>query len=259
MKAVNLIPAEERRGAGGAAGRSGGGAYILLGALALLVIMFAAYATTKRSVNEQQAQLTTLERDAAAGEARAAALAPYTAFAALRTARVATVQSIADSRFDWAHAMHELGRTLPRDITLTALTGSVSVNSAGNGGGGVALRAAYDVPAIELTGCAPGQGSIPPMLAALRQVDGVRRVALQQSIKSDVSPTATAAADGTKVKPADCRRTFQAVVFFDAKPQPSAAAAAAAPVAGAPGTPAAAVPAAPAAAGTVQNVNGGAK
>ncbi|MCW2959590.1 MAG: hypothetical protein JWP18_2393, partial [Solirubrobacterales bacterium] len=239
MKAVNLIPAEERRGAGGAAGRTGGGAYILIGALALLVVMFAAHATTKKSINEQQTQLTTLERDAAAGEARATALASYTSFAALRTARVATVKSIADSRFDWAHAMRELGRTLPRDITLTALTGTVSTASAGSGGGGVALRAAYDVPAIELTGCAPGQGSIPPMLAALRQVDGVRRVALQQSIKSDSSSAGPPAAGAKATRPADCRRTFQAVVFFDAKPQPSVAAAAAA----VPGAPAGAVPA----------------
>lgn len=239
MKAVNLIPAEERRGAGGAAGRTGGGAYILLGALALLVLMVAAYTTTSRSRDEQQARLATVERDAAAGEARAAALSQYTTFAALRLARVATVKSIADSRFDWAHAMHELGRTLPRDITLTALTGTVSSTSSGAGGGGVALRAAYDVPAIELTGCAPGQGAIPPMLTALRQVDGVRRVALQQSIKSDGAPAASTAV-GTHVKPADCRRTFQAVVFFDPKPQPSAAAAATAttgsvqPVNGAP-------------------------
>ncbi len=254
MKAVNLIPAEERRGAGGAAGRTGGGADIRLAGRARRALMLAADTTPTRSLNQQQAKLTVLERDAAAGEARAAALAPYTAFAALRTARVATVQSIADSRFDWAHAMHELGRTLPRDITLTALTGTVSSQSS-SGGGGVALRAAYDVPALELTGCAPGQGSIPPMLAALRQVDGVRRVALQQSVKGDAAASGTTPT-GTQVKAADCRRTFQAVVFFDAKPQPSAAAAA---TPAAPGSGAATAAGAPPVTGTAQNVNGGAK
>lgn len=251
MKAVNLIPAEERRGAGGAGGRTGGGAFILLGALALLVLMVASYTTTKRSINTEQAKLTTLQQQAAAGEAKAAALAPYTTFAALRASRVATVTSIADSRFDWAHAMRELGRVLPRDITLTALTGTVSVSSSsGSAGGGVPLRAAYDVPALELTGCAPGQGSIPPLIAALRQVDGVRRVALQQSIRADGAPATTTPTPGAKAsRSADCRRTFQAVVFFDAKPQPSAAAAAIAPAAGA----------VPATTGTTQNVNGGAK
>jgi hypothetical protein len=254
MKAVNLIPADERRGAGGVAGRTGGGAYVLIGALVLVVCMLAAYATTTRSVNDQKARLADVEQNAAASEAKAAALAPYTAFAALRTARVATVKSIADSRFDWAHAMHELGRTLPENITLTALTGTVSTSSSVAGGAGVALRAAYDVPAIALAGCAPGQGAIPPMLAGLRQVDGVRRVALQQSIKGANGATAgPAGSTATQTRTPDCRRSFQAVIFFDPKPAPAAAAAATPATAGVP-----AAGAAPAA-GTTQNVNGGVK
>ncbi len=247
MKAVNLIPADERRGAGGAGGRTAGGAYILIGALALVVAMLAAYATTSKSINDQRSQLAKVQREAAVSEGKAAELAPYTAFAALRTARVATVKSIAESRFDWAHAMREVGRTLPQNVTLTSLAGSVSTSSAGAGGGGVALRAAYDVPAIELAGCVPSQAAIPPMLVGLRRIDGVRRVALQQSIKGAGAAPATATAPGGKpARAADCSRSFQAVVFFDAK-TPAALAAA-------PG----AVPAA-ATAGPAQNPDGGAK
>jgi Tfp pilus assembly protein PilN len=259
MKAVNLIPAEERRGAGGAAGRTGGAAYVLIGALVLVVAMLAAYATTTKSVNDRQAELATVQQQLTESQAQASALAPYTQFAALRAARVATINSIADSRFNWAHAMHELGRTLPHDITLTALTGTVSSQAAGaSGGASVALRAAYDVPAIELAGCAPGQAAIPPMLASLRQVDGVRRVALQQSVKGAVGAAAPTSTTGTKaVRTPNCSRTFSAVIFYDPKPQPSAVGAAPAPVAR--GTPVAqAAPAAPAT-GTTQNVSGGAK
>lgn len=228
MKAVNLVPTEERRGAGGAAGRSGGAAYFLVGALTLVVGMAAAYATTTKSVNDRQAELTTVERQAAASEAQAAALAPYTAFAGIRANRVATVTSIAQSRFDWAHAMHELGRTLPHDITLTSLNGTVSTQSGGAGAGGVGLRAAYDVPAIELQGCAPGQAAIPPMLAGLRQVDGVRRVALQQSVKgASAAPAGGTSTGGQPQKTADCARSFSAVIFYDPKPQPAAPAPAA--------------------------------
>ena len=39
MRAVNLIPADERRGAGGIAGRSGGVVYVLVGGLAVLVAL----------------------------------------------------------------------------------------------------------------------------------------------------------------------------------------------------------------------------
>ncbi len=244
MKAVNLIPADERRGAGGAAGRTGGAAYILVGALALIVAMLVAYATTTKSVDDERAKLAKVEQEAAATEARAATLAPYTAFAALRVARVATVQSIADSRFDWAHAMRELGRTLPKDITLTALNGSVSAKT--GSGGAVALRATYDVPAVEVNGCAPGQASIPPMLASLRRVDGVRRVALQQSVKEAGGASGGTGPDGKEVQAPDCRRTFQAVVFFDPRPTPAVADTA---------VPAATVPPT----GTAENGNGGTK
>ncbi len=242
MKSINLIPEEERRGAGGAGGRTGGAAYVIIGALVLVVVMLAAYASTSKSKSDQEAKLAQVQRDAAASEAKAARLAPYTSFAALRVARVATVQSIADSRFDWAHAMNEIGRTLPRNITLTQLTGTVSTSAgAGGGGGAVGLRSAYDVPAVELTGCAPNQAAIPPMLVSLRQVDGVRRVALQQSVKAGNAPAAApqANADGTTTKatrPPDCSRSFQAVIFFDPKPVPALAAiAAAVPAAVTPG------------------------
>jgi Tfp pilus assembly protein PilN len=228
MKAVNLVPTEERRGAGGAAGRTGGAAYVLVGALTLVVGMTAAYATTTKSVNDRKAELTSVERQAAATEAQAAALAPYTAFAGIRASRVATVTSIAASRFDWAHAMHELGRTLPHNITLTSLNGTVSTQSSAGGGGGVSLRAAYDVPAIELQGCAPGQGAIPPMLASLRQVDGVRRVALQQSVSGASAAPAGGTGTGGRQRTANCARSFSAVIFYDPKPQPSAPAPAAA-------------------------------
>lgn len=266
MKAVNLIPAEERRGAGGAAGRTGGAAYILIGALVLVVAMLAAYATTTKSVSDRKAELAKVQQQLTASQAQASALAGYSQFAALRAARVATVNSIADSRFDWAHAMHELGRTLPANITLTALTGTVSSQAAGAAGGAsVPLRASYDVPAIELAGCAPSQAAIPPMLASLRQVDGVRRVALQQSVKGldgtgSAPAPATTGAGAKAVRTPDCARTFSAVIFYDPKPQPNVAGAAPAPVTGAPAAAQTAAPApAPSGAGTTQNVSGGAK
>ena len=39
MRAVNLIPAEQRRGAGGLAGRTGGVVYVVLGMLVVLVAL----------------------------------------------------------------------------------------------------------------------------------------------------------------------------------------------------------------------------
>ena len=58
-------------------------------------------------------EAATLTAKAQRAQARAAALAPYTSFAAMREQRVQAVETLVDSRFDWAHAFHELGRVLP--------------------------------------------------------------------------------------------------------------------------------------------------
>jgi hypothetical protein len=57
MKAVNLIPADQRRGAGGAAGRAGGAVYVLLGGLAVLVILSVVYAISASQVSDRQSKL----------------------------------------------------------------------------------------------------------------------------------------------------------------------------------------------------------
>jgi hypothetical protein len=114
MRAVNLIPAEERRGAGGAAGRSGGAAYVLLGALVLLVALVSALSLSDREIGTKQAELAAVQAQAADLRTAAARLDGYEQFAALRERRVQTVASIAGSRFDWAHACASCRASRPR-------------------------------------------------------------------------------------------------------------------------------------------------
>ena len=215
MKAVNLIPPDERRGAGGAGGRSAGGAYVVLGALVALVAMVATYTLTVKSTHDRRATLAQVEREAQATETKAASLASYTDFRTMRMQRVATVKSIASSRFDWAHAMHELARTLPADAVLDSLRGTVASGVPVTGGATVALRASLpNLPAIEMSGCVPSQGAVSHMLVNLRRIDGVRRVSLQQSTTNASSAPAPTATSGS-VTPADCNTHFQTVVFYD--------------------------------------------
>ncbi|HEX6390151.1 MAG TPA: hypothetical protein VFZ89_11900, partial [Solirubrobacteraceae bacterium] len=72
MKAVNLIPKDERTGGSGVAGRSGGAVYILLGALAAIVLMVGSLALTSRSASDKRAELAQVEAEATASEAKAA-------------------------------------------------------------------------------------------------------------------------------------------------------------------------------------------
>lgn len=247
MRAVNLIPVDERKGAGGAAGRSGGAAYILLGALAVLVVLAGIYASTGKTIDDRKAELARTEANATAAEARAAALAPYTAFNQLRTQRTQTVRSIASSRFDWSHALGELARVIPADVQLTSLRGTVS-NSSGTGGGGAAagnsLRGAIDSPALEMTGCAPTHVGVARMIVRMRLIDGVKRVSLQDASKSEAkgaagsSGSSAGSSGGTGCGAGDkASTTFNLVVFLNPIAPPgtpaTAPAAAAAPATGA--------------------------
>jgi Tfp pilus assembly protein PilN len=219
MKAVNLIPAEERRNSS-AGGRSGGGAYALLGMLGVLVLVAAAYTLSARQVTHKRAQLAQLQSSAAAAEAQAQRLAGFADFSSLRAKREQTVKSIAASRFDWAHAMHELARTIPGNAWLTSLTGTVApgVNVGGAGGSAGSLRGSLPVPAIDISGCTTSQKSVARMLVHMRQIDGVQHVSLESSSKSDTSGGVASGGGGG----GDCRNgsdrfpAFAMTVFFNA-------------------------------------------
>jgi Tfp pilus assembly protein PilN len=218
MRAVNLIPSDQQRGAGGAAGKSGGGAYILLGALALIVVLAASYVVSGKSVNDKKAQLADTSQQAAAAEAKAASLTSYTKFASIRAKRVETVSQLAASRFDWAHALREVSRVLPENAWLTSLTATTSP-SVSVGGGSGALRATLDVPAIQLQGCTTSQASVAKLIARLRLVDGVQRVSLEDSTKGQES-SGTTVSDAGSAGSGDCRGghakfpVFNVDVFF---------------------------------------------
>jgi Tfp pilus assembly protein PilN len=220
MRAVNLIPTDQQRGAGGAAGKSGGGAYILLGALALVVVLAAAYVVTGKSVTDKKANLASITQQATAAEARAASLTSYTKFASIRAKRVDTVSQLAASRFDWAHALREVSRVLPENAWLTSLTATTSSSVNVGVGASAALRSSLDVPAIQLQGCTTSQASVAKLIARLRLVDGVQRVSLEDSTKGQES-TGTAISDaGTGGGGGDCRGghakfpIFNVDVFF---------------------------------------------
>ena len=234
MKAVNLIPVEERRG-GSAGGRSGNTAYAVLGVLAVLVMMAAAWTLTGRSVNDRRAKLVGVEQQANAAEAQASKLAAYSTFSDLRKKRSETVASIARSRFDWAHVMHEVARVIPSDTHLTSLSGTVSSTAQAPNGGGqaLALRGTSPGPAIDIVGCANGQANVSRMMSRLRLIDGVEHVTLAESTKSDSVSTGGAGSSGGDN--GECRYNdrvarFDVLVIFTAPP--AVAAPAATPAAG---------------------------
>jgi Tfp pilus assembly protein PilN len=160
-------------------------------------------------VSSRQAQVASLTVQVQQAQARAVQLAPYTSFAALREQRTKAVSDLVDSRFDWAHAVHELGRVLPHGTSIASLTGTIGATATGAaspapaapapGGAtaaapGAATAAAVtsatppgSVPTFTLSGCATSQSEVALMLNRLRLIDGVSEVTLQSSTKGSGS------------------------------------------------------------------------
>jgi hypothetical protein len=181
MRAINLIPAEQRRGAGGLAGRTGGVAYVVIAALVALVVVGVVYAVSVHDVAKRKTTLAEVTQEAAAVKEQIAALQPYVLFETLSQARIEDVASLAAQRFDWPRAMAQVALSLPSNVTLDSLAGS-----AAGGGGGVASAAApvastgasgltagasassaatvpsddVSAPTLALSGCAQGSPSV---------------------------------------------------------------------------------------------------
>jgi Tfp pilus assembly protein PilN len=224
MRAVNLLTPELRssqKGSGAprpsALETSGGiGAYVLLGALALIVAAVAGFVLSANVVKERQASLAQVSAKNDATVKRAAELKPYSDVQALAQQRASTVQALASARFDWEQSLRDLSRALPKDVYLSSLKGTVG-NAGATGGSGI--RSSISSPAIELAGCTKSQPAVARLMSRLRNVQGVTRVSLSKSEKSDTAAAngGGGATGGSTVGP--CGKgsppSFEVVVFFE--------------------------------------------
>lgn len=218
MRPVNLIPPEERPGERRPM-RGGPLAYVIVGALAAAVIGVAALAITNNQISESKAEIASLEEEQAAVEAQAQALDAYTQFHTLREQRVATVTSLADSRFDWERVMRELALILPEDVWLTNLTGTAAAGVSVEGATSVSLRGSVPGTALELAGCARSQDAVAGFIQAIKEIDGVTRVGVPTSAigESAGGSSSSSSASGT-CQTRDFIAQFQMVAGFDAAP-----------------------------------------
>jgi hypothetical protein len=236
MRAVNLIPSDQRGGAAVGAGRSEGAVYGVIGLIAGLAVLALLYGLAHHQVTSRRAQAATVVAEAQQAHAAAEQLAPYTSFVALREQREQAVSSLIDARFDWAHAFHEFGRVLPTDVSIASLGGTIGSST----GTTVVAPAAPSspteaasspvtsatppgsVPTFTLSGCATSQPVVAETIERLHLIDGVHEVTLQSSTSSGSSSTSSGGggcgSGGT---------SFAAQITFDPLPTSTAAAAAA--------------------------------
>jgi hypothetical protein len=239
MRAVNLIPSDQRSGARVGAGRSEGGAYAVLALLVIVAGLALLYGKASRTVSSDKTKAATLKVEASRAQEQANVLAPYTTFVALREQREQAVATLVDQRFDWAHAIHEFGRVLSKDVSISQLDGTIGATTGAGAASATPAPAAASatpasaasssvssatpagsVPTFAIGGCATSQHAVADTIQRLRLIDGVSEVTLQSSTRapSTGSASASGSCGGGPV--------FQMSVTF--QPLPSAATSAAA-------------------------------
>jgi Tfp pilus assembly protein PilN len=232
MRAVNLIPAEQRGGTAIGAGRSAGAAYAVIGLLGGLAVLALLYGTASHKLSSDRAQVASLTTQAQQAQAQATQLAPYTSFMALREQRMQAVSDLVNSRFDWAHAFHELGRVLPPEATISSITGTIGsasptatapAASTNASTAATSTRVASATPpgsvtSFTLSGCATSQSAVALTLERLRLIDGVSEVTLQSSAKASGSAGSSGASSSGGGGCTASDPVFSVQVSFDPLP-----------------------------------------
>ena len=178
MKAVNLIPSDQRRAK--ASGNVSGGAYGVLGVLAVLLVMAIAYVMTTNSVNDSKSKAAQAKHEADTAAARSKQLGAFTDFASIKQQRLTSVMAAAQVRFDWERFMRELARVMPADSWVHTTNASVAGDlAAGNVAAGAVPT--IPMPKANLVGCTPRQSQVASMMVRLEQMYRVTGVELNES------------------------------------------------------------------------------
>jgi Tfp pilus assembly protein PilN len=179
MKAVNLIPTEQRRVQ--ATGKQSGSAYVVVGALVALLALVGAYVMTTNSATDRQNKAAVAKAEADKLEAEVAQQGAYTNFADIKKTRLASVVGVATTRFDWERLMRELSRVMPAGSWLqstdASLTGDVGAEATTSSTGAPVAP----MPKANLVGCTPDQQDVARMMVRMRQIHRVTDVQLNNS------------------------------------------------------------------------------
>ncbi len=154
-------------------------------------------------VSAAKSKAATLTREAQQAQAEPRSSRPTPSFISLREQREQAVAALVDTRFDWAHAIHEFGRVLRNRVSISSLDGTVggtparaaAAPAAATPGHPPPRRAAASsasvtsatpsgsVPTFTIQGCATSQREVADTMQRLRLIDGVSEVTLQSSTK----------------------------------------------------------------------------
>jgi hypothetical protein len=172
MKAVNLIPNDQRRAQ--SSGAQAGSSYIVIGVLVTLLAMVAGYVVTSNKVTQSKNDAAAAKAEADSLEAEVAQRGSFTNFSQIKEMRLASVSGVAGTRFDWERLMRELSRVMPSGSWLQTTDASVTGEVAGAEAttpvaGTAAVASEPRWLHASPVGCRPDDGAAAPAASRLRR------------------------------------------------------------------------------------------
>lgn len=193
MRAMNLLPPEERGGSRGVAGASARSSNLtavhgIAGVGAVVTVgLVGFWAVTKHdTASAREAEATAVAQSAAAQQ-QVTRLAPVVAFDARRQARETSVLTLASGRTDWAQVLRATAGSLPSNVSVTTLklagadaTGAAATAAGAAGTTGLAATNGT----VTLQVCADTQPRVATTLRRFRALPQVDDVALAQTART---------------------------------------------------------------------------
>jgi Tfp pilus assembly protein PilN len=225
MRAINLLPVEERAGARTAVARrtlNGWHGIAAVGALVVVALLGAWAMARGDAADAREAAAAAVARGASA-QAQVDRLAPVVALDARRQSREASVVALANGRTDWAGVLRAVAGALPRQVSLTTLglqaAGAGGTTTGTTGSGATAPAGLQGTGTVTVAACADTQPRVATTLRALRMLPQVEDVALNQTSRTkgaDTTPGAAAGATGCPGVSVDAAVGLSAASLLDA-------------------------------------------
>ena len=247
MKAVNLIPADAKRGSrSGASASKALPTYIFLGVLAIAVGLVTLYVLASNDISQRQAKVTTLQGEIAQVQAQSSNLNRYAEYSQMTQSRIGSVRQLATGRFDWHSTLTQIAQVVPKNTSLATLVGTAASSDPTAGAATATSTGASAGTSVQLTGCTKSQPDVAKLMSRLRLIDGVASVTLNSSTKQSSGgsaaspPVSSGSAPGSTGGGCGSGPSFDLQIAFAT--QPTAPAATGTPTSASTSTPTSAAP-----------------
>jgi Tfp pilus assembly protein PilN len=183
MRAVNLIPADERSGGRALQLSSLSPATVaLIGGLLVALVAVVALVLVDGKINDRHREAARVQAQTQAAQAELAARASAIAGLQDLQRQVAALRTTAGARYDWPATFARISGVLPGDVKVTNLSGSLA--------GASSAAPAPAAPttggaSLAITGCAGSLRSLATAMQRMRLLKGIEDVTLGSATHGD--------------------------------------------------------------------------